>query len=55
MNLGPDGRPQHKSTEEMGFKKYSKAFRLLKKFVDGNLDYYKVSRPWRVGSSDTSN
>lgn len=41
MNLGPDGRPQHKSTEEMGFKKYSKAFRLLKKFVDGNLDYYK--------------
>lgn len=43
MNLGPDGRPQHKSTEEMGFKKYSKAFRLLKRFVDGNLDYYKVS------------
>ncbi|KUI57969.1 Transcription initiation factor TFIID subunit 5 [Cytospora mali] len=41
MNLGPDGRPQHKSTEEMGFKKYGKAFRLLKKFIDGNLDYYK--------------
>lgn len=43
MNLGPDGRPQHKSTEEMGFKKYGKAFRLLKKFVEGNLDFYKVS------------
>ncbi|KUI63866.1 Transcription initiation factor TFIID subunit 5 [Cytospora mali] len=41
MNLGPDGRPQHKSSEETGFKKYGKAFRLLKKFIDGNLDYYK--------------
>lgn len=42
-NLGPDGRPQHKSTDVMGTKKYSKAFILLKKFVESSLDYYKVS------------
>lgn len=41
-NLGPDGRPQHKSTDEMGAKKYTKAFHLLKIFVDNNLDYFKV-------------
>lgn len=42
-NLGPDGRPQHKSTDLVGPKKYAKAFGMLKKFVESSLDYYKVS------------
>lgn len=41
-NLGPDGRPQHKSTDLIGPKKYAKAFSMLKKFVESSLDYYKV-------------
>lgn len=41
-HLGPDGRPQHKTVQDMGPTRYAKAFSMLKKFVDGSLDYYKV-------------
>lgn len=42
-NLGVDGRPQHKTVSDMGPNRFTIAFSLLKKFVDSNLDYYKVS------------
>lgn len=42
-NLGPDGRPQHKSTDEMGAKKFVKAFAMLKAKVEESLDLYRVS------------
>lgn len=43
-HLGPDGKPiQQLAT--MGPKKYQKAFKLLKEWVDNNLDLYKVSQP----------
>lgn len=41
-NLGPDGKPQHKNTDQMGPRKYTVAYRMLKKYVESNLDYYKV-------------
>lgn len=43
-HLGPDGKPiQQLAT--MGPKKYQKAFKLLKEWVDNNLDLYKVNHP----------
>ncbi|CAN8095770.1 unnamed protein product [Discula destructiva] len=40
-NLGVDGRPQHKTVQDMGPTRYAKAFSLLKKFVDDSLDFFK--------------
>ncbi|KAK3988341.1 transcription initiation factor TFIID subunit 5 [Cladorrhinum sp. PSN332] len=40
QNLGPDGRPAHRS-EDQTPKKYLKAFRMLKGWIDNNLDIYK--------------
>src|ERR1700761_8270124 len=40
-NLGPDGRPIHRD-DEAGPKKYTKAFNLLREYVENSLDLYKV-------------
>lgn len=42
-HLGPDGKPQVTNTNDMGPKKYTVAFRMLRKYVESTLDYYKVS------------
>jgi hypothetical protein len=41
-HLGTDGKPLQQLAT-MGPKKYGKAYRLLKDWVDNNLDIYKVS------------
>ncbi len=41
-HLGTDGKPLQQLAN-MGPKKYAKAFRLLKDWVDNNLDIYKAS------------
>ena len=41
-NLGPDGKPVHVRAEDLGSKQYTKAFTLLKNWIDKNLDIYKV-------------
>jgi transcription initiation factor TFIID subunit 5 len=41
-NLGPDGKPVHVKAEDLGAKQYTKAFTLLKNWIDKNLDIYKV-------------
>lgn len=40
-HLGPDGKPIQQLAN-MGPKKYQKAFKLLKDWVDNNLDLYKA-------------
>lgn len=37
----------HRNVQEMGPDRYVKAFSLLKDFVDGSLDFFKVSLPGR--------
>lgn len=41
-HLGPDGKPIQQLAN-IGPKKYQKAFKLLKEWVDNNLELYKVS------------
>lgn len=41
-HLGPDGKPLQQ-LPNLGPKKYTKAFNLLKDWIDNNLDIYKVS------------
>lgn len=43
-HLGADGKPLQQLAN-MGPKKYGKAYRLLKDWVDNNLDIYKVGEP----------
>ncbi|KAF4819470.1 Transcription initiation factor TFIID subunit 5 [Colletotrichum tropicale] len=40
-HLGPDGRPIHNKVDDLGPKKYLKAFNLLREWVENNLDIYK--------------
>lgn len=42
-DLGPDGRPKHGRVDQIGAKKYGRAFVLLKDWVENNLDFYKVA------------
>lgn len=41
-NLGPDGKPVHVRAEDLGTKQYTQAFRLLRDWIEKNLDIYKV-------------
>jgi transcription initiation factor TFIID subunit 5 len=41
-DLGPDGRPKHDKIDQLGAKKYAKAFTVLRDWVENNLDIYKV-------------
>lgn len=41
-HLDKDGKPTHERAEDLGTLKYSKGFRLLSKWIDQNLDIYKV-------------
>jgi transcription initiation factor TFIID subunit 5 len=43
-HLGPDGKPVQQLAN-IGPKKYQKAFKLLKEWVENNLELYKVSPP----------
>lgn len=43
-NLGPDGKPVHVRAEDLGTKQYTQAFKLLRDWIEKNLDIYKVSR-----------
>ncbi|KAF6826871.1 transcription initiation factor TFIID subunit 5 [Colletotrichum plurivorum] len=40
-HLGPDGRPIQNKVDDMGPRKYLKAFNLLREWVENNLDIYK--------------
>ncbi|TKW57736.1 Transcription initiation factor TFIID subunit 5 [Colletotrichum tanaceti] len=40
-HLGPDGRPIHNKVDDLGPRKYLKAFNLLREWVENNLDIYK--------------
>ncbi|TDZ21614.1 Transcription initiation factor TFIID subunit 5 [Colletotrichum orbiculare MAFF 240422] len=40
-HLGADGRPIHDKVDELGPKKFLKAFNLLREWVENNLDIYK--------------
>ncbi|KAH8909132.1 WD40 repeat-like protein [Coniochaeta sp. PMI_546] len=41
-NLGPDGKPVHVRAEDLGTKQYTQAFRLLRDWIEKNLDIYKL-------------
>jgi len=42
-NLDREGKPIQERVEDLGTAKYSRGFRILKAWVDNNLDIYKVS------------
>ena len=46
-NIGADGKPLQSSAIQ-GPKKYSKAFSLLRDWIENNLDLYKVSQLFRA-------
>lgn len=41
-NLDRDGKPIQERVEDLGTAKYTRGFRLLSAWIDGNLDIYKV-------------
>lgn len=45
LNLDKDGKPILDRAEDLGTAKYARGFRMLSKWIDGNLDVYKVSLP----------
>jgi transcription initiation factor TFIID subunit 5 len=41
-NLDREGKPIQDRVEDLGTAKYSRGFRLVSAWIDGNLDIYKV-------------